>query len=203
MLLSDYLILQVFRKVLELIPAEFRPLRITRNVVTQEFELIVTSDEMIESVLLPESTLALQLAVNLGRGEVLPRFALSQHRVIVRERGQDMHVVWHDYEISQLVTVSVEVTQTARHNIGWLDPTKDALSVALIERIVPAIRKCRVKLSLYTLSELLQPPAPVVRHWVDAMLPQKPPSISEPSFEYRSWNRVRRSKRDKAHRTSL
>ena len=96
---------------------------------------------MVERILLPEARGSCETAVDAGRGKTFPRFALPEHRLFIREGHEDMHVIRHHHEIGQLMAIAVEMAQAVRHDLCRLRPAQDAVSVALVEMMVPALRK--------------------------------------------------------------
>src|SRR5438128_1423475 len=86
------------------------------HVIPQVLELLVRPRQMVETLLLPEPPRSAEQGVNASRREVLPRLALLPHSVVARECGEQMHVVRHDYEIEQHVTVAVEMAEAVCYN---------------------------------------------------------------------------------------
>lgn len=94
---------------------------------------------MVKTILLPKAALAAEKAVDFCRREVFPRFTLSKHDLRVRKCRHEMDMVGHHDEISQLIAITVKVTQAVRNDQRELGPAEDTSAVAFVEVIVPAI----------------------------------------------------------------
>src|SRR4051794_7321046 len=102
-------------------------------------ELLGRPYQMIECILLPETSFSLQPEIDLRTHVAFPREALLQHRMLVGKRGQDMYMIWHHDKIGQVVTVAVEVMEAFRDDPGQLGSLQDAFSMTCIEMNVPAL----------------------------------------------------------------
>ncbi len=98
--------------------AQVSPARIVGDVLPVVEKLIFATDQMIEVLYLPEAALVAEASIDLNRGEVLPRIALSQHRICRRECRQQMDVVGHDDKIGKDVPVAVKMMQAVGDDLG-------------------------------------------------------------------------------------
>ena len=116
---------------------------IVSDIAAEIFELGLGSDQVIETVLLPEASRLTNSLVDLTTSKTLPFLALLQHRIIVRESDEHVDVIWHHNEISQPVPVSVEFLQAARDNPGVCRIFQYAGPMTLVEFVVPPVLEQR------------------------------------------------------------
>src|SRR2546426_106995 len=94
---------------------------------------------MIEAVFFPEvSGLAHELVGFAGLG-TSPCGGAWGHCFGGLERGQDVDMVRHHHEVSQLVILAVEMPQILSDDLRQLRPTEQTFPVAFIERLIPAL----------------------------------------------------------------
>src|SRR4051812_28523271 len=88
--------------------AQVRFARIINDISAECVKLCGATDQVVEALALPEGTASTHLAINFGRGEMLPRFALPLHIHMTGELNKQMDMVRHHHEITQLVSVTIE-----------------------------------------------------------------------------------------------
>jgi hypothetical protein len=98
--------------------AQPRSTRILSNVTSQVVKLLFTANQMIEVVGLPKASAATQCLVDTHSSVMLPRITLLEHPAGDWKRRQEVHVVRHDHEISQQITVAIETVKTFADNRG-------------------------------------------------------------------------------------
>ncbi len=195
--------LKRFRPVHILAFAQIRPNWIICYVLSQIFELLDRPNQVIESVLLPESVLAADPAIDSRRGKMLPRFALCKHCGFVWKGRQQMYVIWHHDEIGQVVPFPVKVPQARRDFLRIFWTTQDAGALAVVKMTVPAIRNEMLELSDQVGSEFLELSSPVRRVGFDLVLTQPIVAGGQPNSENRFGNRIPRAKRNEANCAGL
>ena len=103
------------------------------EVAEESVVLGLVADEVVEGVLLPETTRGAETAVQVGGGEAFPGFALAQHGVTIWKADEHVKVIGHDDEAVHLVAIAVEVEQAVMHDLGTFWRTQGAGAVAFIE----------------------------------------------------------------------
>src|SRR5262249_46651346 len=114
-------------------------LGIHRNVVPQIPKLLLASNEMIKSILLPKAAPLVQATIDLRRRKVLPRLTLRQHRLLIGKRREQMDVIGHYDEVKHDIAHAGEMAKAVGNNAGKVGTAQDACSSACVERVLPAI----------------------------------------------------------------
>ena len=108
-------------------------LGIVGDITPQVIELLGSSNEVIEALLVPEASLLPECAVDLRRREFFPGKTLLFYVRLAKQTHEQMDMRWHDHEIAQLVPLAVKVPQAVGDDRGQLGPFQDACAVAPIE----------------------------------------------------------------------
>lgn len=165
----------------ELAVAQPGALRIRRDVVALIVELLDGADKMIECILLPEASPAPEQAVETRCHVPLPRFALRKHCVFIRKRHEDMHMIGHHDEVSQIVAIAVEAAKAVGNDLRQLWISEHAIAVTVVEMFVPAIGHAESKPVDEILWQTAEMITPVGIGRADSMLPQPGISFVEPA----------------------
>jgi hypothetical protein len=136
-------------------------------------EVIGRADQVVEAVLLPEPAVAAEQAVDFAGGEVVPGFALGEHRLFIRKSGQHVDVVRHDGEIGKFVAIMIEMAQARLDDPGKLGAAEHAGAVALVEMLVPTVGEDELALAGDAGAKSVKLSLPVVGGRINAMLPQQ------------------------------
>ena len=115
---------------------------------------MLTSQQMIKCILLPISTRATKHAIDLASGEMLPRFALVHHRIMVWECHQNVDMIGHDDKVSEQISLIVKMMQAICNHLGNLGITKVARSMTFVQSIHPPIRDVTLERYLLVVRQL-------------------------------------------------
>jgi hypothetical protein len=84
---------------------------VVSNVMAIVIEPICTTHEVVELILLPESSASPELLVQFRRRVVLPRVALREQRFLGRKCDKHVNVIGHNDEIGDDISLFVEMQQ--------------------------------------------------------------------------------------------
>jgi len=90
---------------------------IRRNVLLNRLELLWRPNEVIKTLLLPETPGLLQRLIDLAGRELLPRIPLVQNICTANQAHEQMDVIGHYDEISHVIPIAIEVQKTSVRNV--------------------------------------------------------------------------------------
>ena len=102
----------------ELIPAQSRLFRIPINVVAARPEVHAITHDGVEGFAHPERAFSAEFAVDRTCTKRFPGVQNLRERLVVKWFHNRVHVIWHDNEGVENISVAVEALQSVRHDFG-------------------------------------------------------------------------------------
>ena len=121
--------------------------RIVGDVTQNGVELLRRPNQMVETLFLPETAPRSEAPIDLTGREPFPRSTLRLDFRVAQQTHNQMYMIGHHDEISQAVTIAVEVAQTVAHNLPQIAATKHASPKPFVERLQIRPGKCVVILA--------------------------------------------------------
>ena len=91
---------------------------VNSDVSPQVLILVGITNEMVEGLLLPKLPVLMDRLIDPKRCVMKPRIALLFHGVRSRESGEQMDMIRHHDEITQTITLAIEMQERVGHNLA-------------------------------------------------------------------------------------